>query len=88
MHDDVAVKMRYDNKRMDFIQLWFAIETSIIKLHVQCKYRELVHLLGKATLSRSFCHPSEKGSVLTQKHLLPNGSYLFPLEKTSFLEGA
>ena len=45
-------------------------------------------LSGETTLSKLFCLPSEKGSTLKGKNLLPIGSKFFPFRVDPFLEGA
>ena len=44
-------------------------------------------LSGVATLSKLFCLPSEKGSTLKGKNLLPLGANSFLLEYTPFQKG-
>ena len=44
-------------------------------------------LSGVAILSKLFCLPSEKGSTLTGKNLLPMGANSFLLEWTPFQKG-
>ena len=44
-------------------------------------------LSGEATQSNCFCLPSEKGSALNGKNLLPMGANSFPLEQIPFQKG-
>ena len=49
--------------------------------------RETDILLAEATMSKLFCFPSEKGSTLKEKNLLPMGSKFFPIRVDLFSEG-
>ena len=49
---------------------------------------EVMHFQRTVTLSDLFCPPSEKGSTLKGKNLLPKGSKFFPFRVDPFSEGA